>query len=118
MVLAAVDASPEVDFWCIDCVLVDGLEFFWCEGEVVEGVEAVVELDCVACADEGGGDAWVAEGPCDSHLCERLVALLCDLVEGADTGEVLFAEELFAEAAVAAVDAGLVGVLVEVLIRQ
>ena len=72
------------------------------EGEAVERCEVLLELGDARGADEGRGDAGVAERPGERHLGERLAAGFGDLVQGADLAERLIVEEVGRERALPA----------------
>src|SRR6202011_4814807 len=93
--------GPEVDP-ALRAVAVDLLEFLSVEVEPLERRDVLLELANAARADQGRGDARVAQDPGDGELRQRLTAPGGDLVEGADAGEVLLADQVGREVVAAA----------------
>src|SRR4051794_34917734 len=87
---------PQVDAG-VDRVPVDFLQLVGGEVELVQRPQAVLQLLDRTGADQRARDALVAQHPGDRHLRERLAAVLGDLVERADAGEVLLGEEVGGE---------------------
>src|SRR5580692_3292613 len=86
--------SPEVDA-ALDGVLVDLLELFSREVQVVQGGDILLELGNATCPDDQGGDAWIAKGPGQRQLGEFLTATFGDGVQGPYTCHVLVREHLW-----------------------
>jgi hypothetical protein len=64
--------------------VVDGVEDGFIEWWSGEGVEAIVELGDGSCADDGGGDAGVAEGPLEGEVVEGHALGGGEVAEGGD----------------------------------
>src|ERR1035437_2633653 len=95
-----VPLGPEAYPWISRRQFVDLSELLRGETRVVESGYVVLELADAGTADQGRGDARVAERPGERHLRQRLPASTGDLVQPADPSQVRIAQHVPAERAV------------------
>src|SRR5262249_45458053 len=92
-------SRPDVEL-PVERVAVDPLQLILAEGKVAQRPEATLDRVPAAGADGGTRDGRLAKHPRDGHLRQGLAALLRNLIERADVGEIGFTEHPLVERAV------------------
>src|SRR3954468_12314227 len=90
---------PEIDLRVVLRRLVDDGELGRVELGVVDGGDGVLELCDRAGADDDRGDPRVAQYPGHRELCQRLTAVVRDLVKAADDVQALGGEQALRQVA-------------------